>query len=149
MEVTQVDVITGQETQRNFTAQEISDNAEAQERDAPSFEVLINQYRILQTEVQVTYNSVTILNNQNERNILSRLDGDFKILNDDTFEIDFKNIADTKKIKVKDIQGLRKECFILEQQCYSAEAVVLANHISTPYTDIQDAYDDFDAEIGA
>ena len=57
-------------------------------------------------------------------------------------------MAATKKLKVADIQGLRKECFTLEQSCRSAEATILANHTVTPYTTIQDAYDDFDIETG-
>lgn len=106
----------------------------------------LKQYRDSYIEQEITFGDITVTNTQNTRTSLSAILQSW--MTDKTIStIKFKHNDGIEDAGFDDLQAVLKACFAREQVGRSAEAVVLSNHANTPYTTMQDAYDDFDEEV--
>lgn len=118
----------------------------AAKRYGVDFPDRVESYRDQYIEQAVSYNSKTAINTEENRNWLAGLEQRWKAENN-LETISFKQADGTyTTATLADIQGLQKEMFLREQKGRAAEAVVLANHAQTPYTD-ETWKTDFDEEI--
>ena len=110
------------------------------------FKADLAQYRDDYIEAELTFNTKTVINSNAQRAWLGTLETRWKAENTKAL-IKFKNVnGSVSDASLSDIQGLQKEMFLREQKGREAEAVVLANHAITPYTD--DSWKtDFDTEV--
>lgn len=106
----------------------------------------LKKYRDEYIIQQVTHNGLSIMNTEVERNTIGCLLTGWET-NTSLTSISFKHDNGISSVSYSDLQGLFKELFIRLQNGRSAEAVVLTNNSNTPYTNMQDAYDDFDTEV--
>ena len=106
----------------------------------------LRSYRNAYIEQEITHNGKTVMNTKPERLALAGLELRWKSENVKA-TIKFKNVdGSISDASTADIQGLQKAMFLREQKGRDAEAVVLANHTITPYTD--DSWKtDFDTEV--
>lgn len=107
---------------------------------------LLKKYRDQYISQDITVGDITVTNTLETRTSLSAILQSW--MTDKTIStIKFKHNDGIDDVGFDDLQAVLKACFAREQAGRNAEAVVLANHANTPYTTIQDAYNDFDEEV--
>lgn len=116
--------------------------------DGIDFSEHLKQYRDDYIEQDITHNGKTAKNTKDNLLWLASLEQRWKAENSKS-TIKFKNVDESvSDASIADIQGLQKQMFLREQKGREAEAVVLANHAETPYTD--DSWKtDFDTEVSS
>lgn len=115
-------------------------------KNKPSTEYLISNYADEYIQQDVSHNGYTLKNTVDNQKRVS-VDLAAWMIDPSIETIKFEHDGGIDDITYSDLQGLMKCMFAREQSGRKAEAFVLAKHAQTPYTDIQDAYDDFDGEV--
>lgn len=89
-----------------------------------------------------------IINTPEASQALGKICSGLLLIEDET-PIAWKNVDGAYlEASYSDMQGLFKVCYQREQLCRTAEKFVLDKNEVDPYTDIDDAYSDFDTQIG-
>lgn len=112
----------------------------------------LKRYRDRKINIIIEYNNGTkifdIFNSAEASQGLSKICSGM-LLENDNVEIAWKNLNGTYvDAAYSDLQALFKACYQREQECRMAERAVLSMNDVTPYTDLADASEDFDIEIG-
>jgi hypothetical protein len=112
----------------------------------------LKSHRDQRIQVEVTFNNgeteFVIMNDSGTRAALDEVAQGILIAGDNgTIAWKTVNGYSTADATYSDIQGMYLACHQRTQLCRKAEKVVLENHAATPYTDVDDAYSDFDAEL--
>lgn len=124
-----------------------------QELFTPYLKSQIRAYRDTKMAEEVEYvgdTTITTICNIDSINALARICNGITVLPTDSGAIKWKNANGeygSTPASYSDIQGLFKACYEREQWVRSAEKFVLDKHALTPYEFIEEAYDDFDAQL--
>lgn len=112
----------------------------------------LKNYRDSKIEVELSYNNdsdeFNIMNKKESSEALGKICSGLLLIKDET-PVAWKNLDGMYvEATYSDMQGLFKACYQREQLCRTAEKFVLDKNEVTPYIDIDDAYADFNTQIG-
>ena len=115
----------------------------------PYFEEQIALYRDQMSSVNVSFDNgteeFTVLNDERTRAALQQKMASLELRPAST--VNFETYGGYYDLTLVDVSGLFQACDDRQQACFDATKVIKDNHETTPYTNMQDAYNDFDAEL--